>query len=135
MEPLLLALVFVETVALAAMAIALLRLWRVQSRLRAEQEALVGKIAAQTDDLSGLCAAAVSLDKRVQRHEQRLGELHGWLEDRKTEERLNQPYHLPIDLIRRGADASRLVAECGISREEANLLLRLHGGTDGERRV
>lgn len=127
METVLLGLAIVEAAVLAGLAGVLAHLLRTLRSQRRAHEELVARLAVQTDDLSGLCAAAVNLDKRILRHEQRLGELHGWLEDRKTEERLNQPYHSAIDLIRRGADAASLVAECGISREEANLLLRLHG--------
>jgi len=132
MEQVLLIFAVVEALALAGLAAVLARLLRSQREQRRAHEELAARINAQTDDVSGLCAAAVNLDKRIQRHEQRLGELHGWLEDRKTEESLNQPYHSAIDLIRRGASAAQLVAECGISREEANLLLRLHGGGGGD---
>jgi hypothetical protein len=132
MEQILFILVLIEAAAMAGLAGVLVYILRTQRRLRREHDGLASRIAAQTDDVSGLCAAAVSMDRRILQYQQRVGNLHDWMEDRKTEERLHQPYHAAIDLIRRGADAQHLVAECGISREEANLLLRLHGGADHE---
>lgn len=96
--------------------------------LRQEVDALARRMAGQSDDIAGLCSAALSVDQRLAQDEKRLGELFEWIESQRTQEKLNQPYHSAIDLIRRGGDMSQLVAQCGISREEAALLLRLHGG-------
>lgn len=105
MEPLLLGLTIVEAIALAGLAVALLRLRRTQRDQRRAHEELVARLDAQADDLAGLCAAAVHVDKRIVRQEQRLDELHGCLEEHKTGERPNPPYPAAIDPIRRGADA------------------------------
>jgi hypothetical protein len=132
MEAVLLGLIIIEALALAGLAVALRRLRRAQRDQCRAHEELVATLAVQTGDLAGLCAAAVNMDKRILRQEQRLGELHVWLEDRKTEERHDPPHPAAIDLIHHDADAGRRVAECGISREEANVLPRSHG--DGEAR-
>lgn len=108
--------------------VALVRGYRQVRRLHQEVENLIKRLAGQTDDIAGLCSAALSVDQRLAQDEKRLGDLFDWVESQKTQEKLNQPYHSAIDLIRRGGDAAQLVSQCGISREEAALLLRLHGG-------
>mgnify|MGYP001611507450 CR=1 FL=1 len=113
---------------LPGVAVALVVCYRQVRYLRQEVESLARRLAGQTDDIVGLCSAALSVDQRLAKNEKRLGELFDWVESQKTQEKLNQPYHSAIELIRRGGDAAQLVAQCGISREEAALLLRLHGG-------
>lgn len=110
------------------MALALAACYRQVQHLRQEMADMARRLSHQTDDIAGLCSAALSVDQRLVQGEKRLGDLFDWMESQKTQERLNQPYHSAIDLIRRGGDVTQLVAQCGISREEAALLLRLHGG-------
>lgn len=107
--------------------LAALALCRRQMRaLRRDMDALAKRLTGQTDDIAGLCSAALRVDQRLAHNEKRLAELFDWAESQKTHETFNQPYHSAIDLIRRGSDATELVSQCGISREEAALLLRLH---------
>ncbi|TAN46393.1 MAG: DUF2802 domain-containing protein [Methylococcaceae bacterium] len=111
-----------------AMALALAVCYRQVQHLRQEMAGMARRLSNQADDIAGLCSAALSVDQRLVQSEKRLGDLFDWMESQKTQEKLNQPYHSAIDLIRRGGDVAQLVSQCGISREEAALLLRLHGG-------
>lgn len=113
------------------LAVALVVCHRRIRSLRQEMEALSRRLAGQSDDVAGLCSAALNVERRLAQDEKRLGELFDWMAGQKTEERLHSPYHAAIDLIRRGGDVEQLVAQCGISRDEAALLLRLHGGQPG----
>ncbi|BBL71486.1 DUF2802 domain-containing protein [Methylogaea oryzae] len=119
--------------ALLVLASALVICFRRVTLLRGEVDTLTRRLSGQSDDIAGLCSAALSVDQRLGHDEKRLGELFDWMESQRTQEKLNQPYHSAISLIKRGADEAQLVSECGVSREEAALLLRLHGGasTDG----
>lgn len=127
------------SVALALLAVSALLLasalvvcYRRVGLLRGEVDTLARRLAGQSDDIAGLCSAALSVDQRLGQDEKRLGELFDWMESQRTQEKLNQPYHSAISLIKRGADEAQLVAECGISREEAALLLRLHGSAPAD---
>lgn len=120
-------LLLAATALLLAFAVALVMAYRRLDVMRHEIEVLTKRLAGQADDISGLCSAALSVDQRIANDEKRLGELFGLIESIKTQEKSHQPYHAAINLINSGADLEQLVAECGISREEAALLMRLHG--------
>ncbi len=112
-------------------AIAIVWLWRRQrhwqrlcQRWRQIQE-------RQQGDVIGLCAAAVRMDERLQQLVRDLGEI------REQNEALRQPpdtvvsYQAAIECIREGGGFEELVSQCGLTREEANLLLRLYGAEAG----
>ncbi len=82
--------------------------------------------------LSGLTAGAVGMDRRMVRleaGERRLSERQETFENQQASER---PYSHAIRLVRQGAGTARLVEELGLSESEADLIVRLHGGTSGE---
>ncbi|MGY6277697.1 DUF2802 domain-containing protein [Methylomonas sp. MgM2] len=123
------ALLFVMT------ASALIYLWRAQQKLKQDVQALTKKLQGSIDDVAGLCSAAVSVDQRLAINESRL---EGMLENinmpptpAEYEEVPEQPqprgYELAIEKIRRGADVDDLVKSCGLTHDEAVLLIRLHG--------
>jgi len=79
--------------------------------------------------ISGLTAGAVGMDRRMGRleaGERRLAERQETYENQQSSER---PYSHAIRLVRQGAGVARLVEELGLSESEADLIVRLHGGS------
>jgi len=108
----------------AVLALACRRLAR---RLAAAERALE---AARTD-LAALCTAAAGTDRRLaglERAQRRLAERQDRIELSHAGERA---YDHAIRLVRNGADAERLVRECGLTPGEARLVLMLHGERAG----
>jgi hypothetical protein len=142
-ESLLLVIVAMVVIGLALSALAWLWLWREQKKLRQDFRTLTTQLQRSHDDVAGLCSAAVAVDKRLALNESRLNNM---LDSTKPEpqprssaapayqemteneeEQEQQGYELAIDKIRRGANVDELVKSCGLTRDEAVLLVRLHG--------
>lgn len=109
--------------------------WLVKVYLRLKQEFLkLGHTLEQNNqDIAGLCSAAVSVDRRLI---ESAGEIHGISDKISASERAqkknnNPPYHNAIQKIRNGAKAEELIELCGLSREEANLLINMHSHNNG----
>lgn len=107
-------------------------LWRRQRRLERHLQAWVVGQRRQGQDIAGLCAAGLQIDTRLARLEQGLAETRELLQTRSsTEAGGAASYQTAIELIREGAGVEALVSECGFTREEANLLIRLHRDETG----
>ncbi len=77
-------------------------------------------------DVRALTTAAVGMGERVMELERRQRRL---AEEQKTVDLFdaaNQPYEQAIHLARHGADAAELVATCGLSTSEAELIAIMH---------
>jgi len=112
---------------LSAVSIALaLAAWSSARRCRALAARCREQLEGIRQDLRGLCAGAVGADERIARVEQtarRLRERQEQLELRDNGERL---YSQAIRMVHRGADADELVSVCGLSRNEAELIVMMH---------
>lgn len=101
-------------------------LW-LASKLRRERRLWQAEIAALNTDVTGLCAGAVGVGKRLARIERGLrlqDERQDKLEMRDSD---LQAYGQATRLAHRGADAGELVRSCGISQGEAELIVSMHG--------
>lgn len=128
---------------LLLMAIVLVRLWREQKKLKQALEAITVQIHRTSEDVSGLCSAAVSVDRRLAANESRLSAIQEdaarpqsaappvYTDNLATEDEPEQGYQLAIEKIRRGASVEDLMKVCGLTRDEAMLLVRLHGKSHG----
>lgn len=98
-------------------------------KLQRSYRLLENKVDRNTKDIAGLCSAAVSVDHRVQGNDQRLEMIGAKVAEYQGHQHANvgDSYQLAIEKIRCGADAEDLVRECGLTGEEAVLLIRLHG--------
>lgn len=85
------------------------------------------RVEQLTSTVSGLCSAAVGVDKRVIRLEQKGRDLEHRQESFETQNHSERPYGEAIQLVHRGATVSRLVEELGLSHSEAELVVMLHG--------
>ncbi|CAG1020926.1 DUF2802 domain-containing protein [Methylomonas sp. LL1] len=129
------------------LAIGLIRLWREQKKLIRDVRTLASQLQRGNDDIAGLCSAAVAVDKRLAANESRLSNLLDSIsfqpqsssqaryeeavqhdeEQDQDHDHHDQGYQLAIEKIRRGANVEELVKSCGLTRDEAVLLVRLHG--------
>ncbi|MCQ8182880.1 DUF2802 domain-containing protein [Methylomonas sp. SURF-1] len=117
----------------------LLRLIGSQKRLERELKLLEERVQRSNEDLAGLCSAAVAVDRRLAANDNRLNTIADRV-SRPVQASAPQPHPIQeeptpaqgyedvIQKIRRGADIDELVRDCGLTRDEALLLMRLHGG-------
>jgi len=129
---------------LVLLLIVLLWLIREHRNLKRQCQALSEQIQRGSIDVAGLCSAAVAVDRRLAASESRLEDLIGFVGDLAAQPKPQPdapvaervPIHDPapaqgydqvIEKIRRGADVEELVKNCGLTRDEAMLLVRLHG--------
>ncbi len=100
--------------------------WRVRAERRKLADAMV-RIGALNGTLSALCAGAVGVDQRISRLEREGRDLGYRQEAIENQQQGEQPYGEAIQLVQQGAPASRLVEELGLTRNEADLVVMLHG--------
>lgn len=124
------------------MAVALFRLRREQKKMKRAYQVLSAQIQRSSDDVAGLCSAAIAVDKRVLMNELRMNDIQESIEIQQSqfaiqseqgqvvvdesEHQEPQAYEQAIEQIRRGASVDELVRVCGLTRDEAVLLMRLH---------
>ncbi len=104
--------------------------WLIQAHRTLRQEVLILREYVEfiKIDVAGLCSAAVSVDNRLTNsNEQLMGVVEKVIDFEKNEHQSSPSYHNAIQKIRNGASAEELIQQCDISREEATLLIRLHG--------
>jgi hypothetical protein len=101
----------------------------VYKQLRQNNIELKNKVDKISCDLAGICSAAVNVDTRLTTN----GDLlRGLLEEsvapkQEESETSVQPYQEIIEMVQKGAETSELVHQFGVSFDEADLLIRLHG--------
>ena len=106
----------------------LVRLMRRYKKLRQDYIILSEHVERNNKDIAGLCSAAVCVDSRLSDNNAQLNGIVEKVTDfEQHEQQTSQPYHSAIQKVRDGADAEELIQQCGLSREEAMLLIRLHG--------
>ncbi len=105
-----------------------LSLWRSHKRLKQKYAILSESVERNVKDIAGLCSAALHVDSKLTDSYDQLQDIAEQVaEIPEYEEPSSQPYHSAIQKVRNGADAEELIQQCGLSREEAILLIRLHG--------
>ncbi len=106
--------------------------FRRQSRTIRLQDNRIEELGKQIEQLTTtvnvLCASAVGVDKRVIKLERNGRDLTYRQESiESSQHTVDRPYGEAIQMAQRGARASRLVEELGLSESEAELLVMLHG--------
>jgi len=96
-------------------------------KLKANNLRLVEQINGINNDVVGLCSAAVRVDSRIALNVKQVEGLLNKLGEYEQKEIEALPYHSVIQKVRAGASAQDLVKDCGLSREEAALLIKVHG--------
>jgi hypothetical protein len=103
--------------------------WFIQSYFKLRQQFVVlnDSLNAVKADVAGLCSAAVSIDNRLSDNNEQLLDVVEKVDDfENIESQSTQPYHSAIQKVRNGVTVEELVQQCGLNREEAVLLIRLH---------
>ena len=109
----------------------LFRLILAYKKLRQDYTNLSDAVERNNKDIAGLCSAAVFVDSRLSDNNSQLNGILEKVSDFEQHEQYEEPpilpYHNAIQRVRNGADAEELIKQCGLSREEAVLLIHLHG--------
>ncbi|MGB3463178.1 MAG: DUF2802 domain-containing protein [Rhodanobacter lindaniclasticus] len=97
-----------------AQAAALLSLWRQSQRLQQRIERMAQDAHGFTDVPTSMLVAALGRVERQIRHAE------------QQPPPTRQSYELAQQLAREGADLDQLVNRCGLSRDEARLVMQMH---------
>lgn len=112
-------------------------LLREHQKLKQDCRSLASQLKRNQDDVAGLCSAAVAVDKRLAANDVLLKNIIDEFGSQlqavmaaplAASSKNTQGYDDVIQRIRRGASVDDLVRDCGVTRDEALLLTRLHGG-------
>jgi hypothetical protein len=89
---------------------------------------LSNNVQRNNNDIAGICLAAISVDNRISHNGQQLEVVAEKLVNSEQNGlQFNHPYSSAIGKVRHGANIEELIQQCGLSKEEAELLIRLHG--------
>ena len=136
--------VMLNSVMLVILSIAFIFLAISYGRIKKENSHLFRQLGSINKDLSGLCSAAVNIDSRLSEESEQLNDLYRRVDGSNEitgsihagkevpamyrDEDSNKPaYKGVIEKVQEGASEKKLIKECGLSREEAALLIKLHG--------
>jgi hypothetical protein len=95
-------------------------------QLRDERQSLQSELEALRRETRGAVELGVRAGRRLRKAEQQMQQLQdrlGFIELRNE----GRAYDQAINLARRGADATKLVSDFGMSQGEADLVSLLHG--------
>jgi len=120
-------LLIIVTLCFSLLGLGLLWLALEQRKLKAINQILAEQIDSMSTDIAGLCSAAITVDSRIAISAEKMADLLDKLGDYEHKESEASPYHSVIQRVRSGASAQELIKECGLSREEAALLIKVHG--------
>ncbi len=82
----------------------------------------------QRDDFAAMCKASVGAGDHLVRLEQQLRRLTERQDQIEMRTASDRPYTQAIQMVQHGADVDELIAKCGMTRGEAELIAMLHGG-------
>jgi len=99
-----------------------------QHKIKQVNERLVDQIESINQDLAILCSTAVQVDDRLSHSAEQLSKLNEVLNNiQEVDKETSSPYQLIIQKVQSGLNEQALVKEYGLSRDEAALLIKLHG--------
>lgn len=132
-NPLMVALI-IEGAVIVIMLIVLFWLVRAQLKLKQDCQALNDMVQANSNDIAGLCSAALTVDSKIATVDSRIAVTDDQINDLAAKlaevEQNDQPdhaYSVDIRKVRSGAGIDELMRSSGLSHDEAALLIRLHG--------
>lgn len=101
--------------------------WLMDRRYRSEVDKLNQEMVELKRSLNALCSSAVGVDRRMGLLEQYNRDLQQHQETIGQQTKSDHPYVDAIKVAQKGATANQLVDEFEISRNEADLIVMLHG--------
>jgi len=117
---------FIAIGLVVVLAVALVLLAKRQSRLQQALAQNQERIDRLMDELKALYAGAAGQGNHIARIEEQINQLSDRQEQIDVKDPTSQSYSEAIELIQSGASIDELVRH-GLRREEAELLMRLHG--------
>lgn len=104
--------------------------WLCLEYLKLKQEICLLRVNVESNNrgISGICSAAISVDRKVSNNRELLVEIATRFDEIDLyEQDFNPPYFGAIQMIKEGASAEEIIRQYALSHEEANMLIRLHG--------
>jgi len=130
----LIAALIVEGVMIVIMLGMLFWLVRAQLKLKQDYQVLNDIVHGNSNDIAGLCSAALTIDSRIATVDSRIAVTDGQIDDLAAKiaeveqnDQSSHPYSGDIRKVRSGASVNELMQNSGLSHDEAALLIRLHG--------
>ncbi|MGJ0517087.1 MAG: DUF2802 domain-containing protein [Methylomicrobium sp.] len=125
--------IFLIVLAHVMVTIVVMLIWLARTHLKLKDEVQVLKnIIEKTDqNIAGLNAFEVAADNRLEIVDEQLQALSAKVSTFQQNEQSVNPYNVIIQQIRYGASVEELMRDCGLCRDEAVLLMRLHGSKEG----
>lgn len=130
----LMAALIIESVTIVVMLGVLFWLVRTQLKLKHDFQVLNDIVHGNSDDIAGLCSAALTVDSRITTVDNRIAVTDGQIDDlaakiadAEQNEQSDHPYSVDIRKVKSGASVNELMQSSGLSHDEAALLIRLHG--------
>lgn len=96
-------------------------------KLKKDYGNLLEQMSSINKDLAGLCSAAVQVDSRLAESREQVNGLVDRIENYGGDDIVSSAYQSVIDKVQEGFSEQDIIKECGLSREEAALLIKLHG--------
>ncbi len=115
-------------VIMAGIVIAMLFSARLKRAAAAQSFEILGKSARLADQIGELSAALAATDARLAMLIGRLDE-----QSRSTQGAAPTSYNVAIRMARNGASRQDLMTTCGVTQQEADLVLRLHAASQSVR--
>lgn len=103
-----------------------------QRRLNRELNSACLRIKVIENELRALYVGAAGVGTHLARVESKLGNLSYRQDQMDVHDPSVQTYNQAIEMAQRGSSVADLMKRCGLLREEAELLVRLHGATATE---
>ncbi|EGW21352.1 DUF2802 domain-containing protein [Methylobacter tundripaludum] len=132
-NPVMVALI-IEGITIVVMLVVLFWLVRTQLRLKRDYQVLNDIVHGNSNDIAGLCSAALTVDSRIATVDSRIAVTDGQIDDLAAKiaeveqnDQSSHPYSGDIRKVRSGASVNELMKNSGLSHDEAALLIRLHG--------
>ncbi|WP_031431548.1 DUF2802 domain-containing protein [Methylomicrobium agile] len=124
---------FLIVLAHVTVTVVVMLLWLVRTHMKLKGELQVLKNSVQKNDqyLAGLSSSARAADSRLAFIDEQLKGLSAKLSAFQQNEQSANPYNAIIQKIRHGASVEELMRDCSLCRDEAVLLMRLHGSGPG----
>ena len=134
--------IIIEGVVMVIMFMVLFWLVRSQLKLKRDYRTLNDIVHSNSNDISGLCSAALTVDSRIATVDSRISAIDsriaatdGHIDDLAAKiaeveqggQSAAHPYSGDIRKVRSGASVNELMRNSGLSHDEAALLIRLHG--------
>lgn len=108
--------------------VALVWLVRAHLKLKGNYRVLFDNVQGNAQDIAGLYASLVASENRLASVEEQLQALSSRAAAvQPVDEQSSDPYSTIIHKVRNGASIDDLMRECNLCRDEAVLLIRLHG--------